>query len=234
MESVNIISSFLAGLLIFLAPCTLPIVPGYISFISYGDKNKAVRNAVLFSAGFLVVFLLFGILASLFGYFLAPYKLLLQKIGGILVVVLGLHILGIFNISFFNSNNLSQKVTRFYKTKWGPFLFGSAFALGWSPCVGPVLAGIFFYASFSFSALKAVWLFLFFGLGFVLPFVFISFLVKRGKSVKLKSYKIFNTLSGLLLVFLGVLIFMDNFGSIISFFYKVLGFINYEAIENLL
>ena len=234
MEHVNIITSFIAGLLMFLAPCTLPLVPGFIAFISHGERPKVTKNAFLFCLGFLATFLLFGILAGLLGHVLAPYKFVLQKVGAVIIMIFGLYLLGLFRIPLFSGSNIGEKFKNFYKGKYGAFFFGVSFALGWTPCVGPVLAGIFFFATFSYSVLWSLLLFFFFSLGFIVPFMIVAYLVQRGKNLALRSSKWFTIFAGLLLIFLGVLLFVDNFGVIAGFLYQALDFINYEKLNNLL
>lgn len=234
MENINIISSFLAGIFMFLAPCTLPLVPGFVAFISSGDRTKAIRNSTLFCLGFLVTFLVFGILAGILGHVLLPYKIILQKIGGLFIIFFGLYITGLFRLPFFERNFSPALFQKILKHKYSPFIFGVSFACGWTPCVGPVLAGIFFYAAFSFSVLKALWLFFFFALGFIVPFLLISVFVKNGKTLSLRSSKWFSILAGLLLVFIGVLLLMDDFNSLSVWAYKLFQFVNYEGINSLL
>ena len=235
MHEVNIITAFLAGIVMFFAPCTLPIVPGFVVFISEGDKEKSIRNSLLFSLGFSLTFLLFGLLAGLLGKFLLPYKALIQKLGAIFIIIFGLYSLGLFKLSIFNNQPLQEFIKKFLKKKASPFIFGVSFACGWTPCVGPVLASLFLYAAFSFSLFQAIYLFLFFSLGFVIPFLFVAFFVKHSKGIlKLKSSKWFSILAGLILIFLGVLLLTDNFNLIGAWAYKVFNFINYQGINNFL
>jgi cytochrome c-type biogenesis protein len=235
MENVNFLTSFIAGLVMFLAPCTLPLVPGFIAFISHGEKNRTVKNAFLFCLGFLITFIVFGLLAGVLGKFLLPYKLIVQKVGAVFVIVLALYMLGLFNLSLFQNANAGNFLHKIFKGKFTPFIFGVSVALGWSPCVGPVLAGIFFYATFSYSVFQALWLFLFFSLGFIVPFMAVAFLVRNSKrEVFLKSFKGIEIIAGLLLLFIGLLLLTDNFSLLAGWFYKFFGFINYEGINNLL
>lgn len=235
MEHVNIITAFVAGVLMFLAPCTLPLVPGFIAYISSNEKEKAVRKAFMFCLGFLLTFLLFGILAGLLGHVLAPYKIFLQKLGALFIIFFGLYILGIFKLSLFNGTRVTEYFHHLQKTRFSPFIFGVSFAAGWSPCVGPVLAGIFFYATFAYSVFQALWLFLFFALGFIAPFLLVAYLVQRShREVRIRSYRIFNILAGAILLFVGLLLFTDNFSLIAVWAYEVLDFFNYESINSLL
>lgn len=234
MEHVNIITSFLAGLVMFLAPCTLPLVPGFISFLSHGDREHVVKKAYLFCLGFLLTFMVFGLFAGLLGTVLLPYKLFVQRIGAVCIIVLGLYILGLFRLPFFNTTSFGDSLRRIFSSKATPFFFGVSIALGWSPCVGPVLAGIFFFAAFSYSIFQALLLFLFFALGFVIPFMVVAQLVKSGKNPSLRSSRWFNIFAGLILIFIGILLLKDNFNLLASWAYKALHFVNYEAINNLL
>ncbi len=234
MEHVNIITAFVAGLVMFLAPCTLPLVPGFVAFISEGEREKVIRNSLKFCLGFLLTFLVFGLLAGILGHTLAPLKFVIQKIGAAFVILLGIYMLGIFRLPFFRGQILGENFRQVFKGKFSPFVFGVSIALGWSPCVGPVLAGIFFYATFSFSVLQALWLFIFFSLGFIVPFLVIAWLVKRGRKMTLRSSHWFSVAAGVILIFIGVLLLTDRFSLLATWAYKILDFINYEKINSLL
>ncbi len=234
MDHVNVLTAFLAGIVMFLAPCTLPLLPGFVAYLSHGERERMMKSALLFCAGFLVTFLIFGILAGLLGHVLAPAKYILEKVGGVFVVILGISMLGIFHLPFFHGQLIGQNLRELFKGKFSPFIFGISIALGWSPCVGPVLAGIFFYAAFSYSVFQALWLFLFFALGFIVPFLLIAWLMKRGKRVTLGSSKLFSVIAGLILIFIGILLIAGNFNMLATWFYAIFSFINYEAINSLL
>lgn len=234
MGHVTIITSFLAGLVMFLAPCTLPLVPGFISFISHGEREKVLRRAFLFCLGFLLTFMVFGLFAGLLGQALLPYKLVIQKVGAVMVFLLGLSMLGFFRLPFFKGQIFGESLRKIFHSHASPFFFGVSIALGWSPCVGPVLAGIFFYAAFSYSLFQALWLFLFFSLGFIVPFLLVAYLVKRGKNLQLRSSKWFTIFSGLILVFIAALLYFNSFYVIVRWAYEVFGFLNYEGINSLL
>ena len=234
MQHVTIITSFIAGLVMFLAPCTLPLVPGFISFISHGEREKVFNKALLFCLGFLLTFMVFGLFAGILGQALLPYKLVIQKFGAVMVFILGLSMLGFFRLPFFKGQIFGESLRKIFHSHASPFFFGISIALGWSPCVGPVLAGIFFYATFSYSVFQALWLFLFFSLGFIVPFLVVAYFVKRGKSPALKSSKWLTIFSGLILIFISLLLYFDSFYLIISWAYKIFGFLNYEGINGLL
>ncbi len=188
----------------------------------------------MFCLGFLLTFMIFGLLAGILGYALAPVKAVIEKVGAVFVIILGLYMIGLFNLPFFQGQIFGEKFRNIFKGKSSPFIFGVSIALGWSPCVGPVLAGIFFYAAFSYSVFQALWLFLFFSLGFIIPFLAIAYLVRNGKRVKLGSSKIFSIIAGLILIFIGILLFKSEFSRLSGWLYQFLHFINYSKINTFL
>jgi cytochrome c-type biogenesis protein len=229
---INIVASFLAGFFMFLAPCTLPILPGFIVFI--GSDKKIVRNALFFCLGFLLTFLLFGLLAGLLGRFLLPYKILIQNVGAVFIIFFGLYTLQLFKLPIFEGQRVQDFFGRFLRKRFSPFIFGVSFACGWTPCVGPILASMFFYAAFYGTVFKAIVMFLIFSLGFVIPFLIIAFLVKRSKkALNLKSFRWFNIFAGLVLIFIGILLLTDNFSLLSIWGFKLFQFLNYQGINNL-
>lgn len=193
MEIVGLgfaISAFIAGLLTFLAPCTLPLVPAYLGFISgvstkdldMTDENavrqarrKIILNGLFFILGFTIVFVLFGTLAGVLGQGLTPYRIWLTRIGGLLVILFGLFMLGVFRIPFLQAQH-SLKMPSFLKVgkPSTSTVVGGAFAFGWTPCVGPILGSILLLASTNGSALSGAALLGIFSLGLAVPFILIS------------------------------------------------------------
>lgn len=232
-----IFSAFTAGVLMFLAPCTLPLVPAYLGFISGvstkeledKDKGAAVRKRVFFNGlffvlGFSVIFILFGVFAGIFGGSIGDFRIWLGRIGGVLVVLFGLSMLGIFKLPFF-SRGAAFRIPAFLQVgKFSSsFIIGAAFAFGWTPCVGPILASILLLASTKASALMGGLLLAIFSLGLAVPFILIS--LAMGSAAKkidalfsfLKTYRVpllafFGFLLGFLLNVL-LLVFFAKFGN---------------------
>jgi len=244
-----IISAFIAGLVMFLAPCTLPIVPAYLGFISgvsikdfsklEGEERKKAQrkillNGVAFILGFTLIFVMFGTLAGLFGQALAPVRIWLARIGGLFVILFGLFMLGVFDLKFLQVEK-RIKLPSFMKvgSPTTSFGIGSAFAFGWTPCVGPILASILLLASTSSTAFQGGFLLLIFSLGLAVPFLIVaaatsyasSFIEKGSKYLKYVSM-----IGGVFLLGLGFLLLTDNFGILIQYGYQFFDFLNYEAL----
>jgi cytochrome c-type biogenesis protein len=234
------VAAFSAGLLSFVSPCVLPLVPSYISYITGLSieqltdanarsefKRAIVVNALLFIAGFSVVFIAFGASASFIGQILITYQDHIRRIGGVLIVVFGLYLLGILNINFLQMEHRFQFRNR-PVGYLGSFLIGIAFAAGWTPCVGPVLGTILLYASTTDSLLDGVLLLASYSLGLGLP-LFLGlglplFLTALGVDRFLAYFKQartylwgVSTVSGVLLVIVGVMIYANSLTMITSF-----------------
>jgi cytochrome c-type biogenesis protein len=232
MENVSLFAAFTAGLISFISPCVLPLIPAYLSFISgvsveemkSQDRKSAVLkkvslNTLLFILGFSLVFVALGASATFIGDFLLSKLSLFNKIAGVIIVLLGLHLLGVFRIPFLNYEK------RFHtKSKplglLGSFLVGLAFAFGWTPCIGPILAGILLLASNQDTITKGVVLLSSYSLGLGIPFFvtavsFHSFLSVFGW-IK-KHFRTIEIISGLFLIIIGFLIFIGSFSSLTGF-----------------
>ena len=248
---IFIISTFFAGILTFLAPCTLPLVPAYLGFISGVDQDalknpetaRAARrkiffNGLAFIVGFSLVFIAFGVLAGIAGQALAPYRIWMARIGGILVILFGLFMLGFFKLPFFQSDK------RIPIPKWltlgrpsSSLFIGGTFALGWTPCVGPILGSVLLLAGTSATAVQGGFLLAVFSLGLAIPFLIIALLFSRATryidSIS-KYLKWVSIIGGIFLILLGLLLVTDNFGLSIQYGYELLDFINYDRLLDFL
>ncbi len=168
-------AAFIAGVLMFLAPCTLPIVPGYLVFIA-GAGGRVVRNAFSFVFGFSTVFILFGLFAGLLGSYLGPYREFLAQLAGLVLLLFGLTMLGLRIPILSNERHLSISKVAMGKP-WSSFLIGALFALGWSPCIGPILGTVLLLASQSSTALMGAMLLGVFSLGLGIPFILTAFFI---------------------------------------------------------
>ncbi len=225
-ESVSYLVAFSAGVLSFVSPCVLPLIPAYISFITglslteltKGGKSSTLRkdtmlNSLSFIAGFSAIFVVLGISASLLGQFLLDYQWVLSKVGGVLIIIFGLFISGLLKLDFLYREkriHLHAKPAGYL----GSLLVGATFALGWTPCVGPILSAILLYASSSQSVFSAVALLGVYSLGLGIPFFlsslalnsFLAYFDRARKYIKAIS-----VLSGVFLIVIGVLILTDSF-----------------------
>lgn len=248
MDLSLIIPTFIAGILTFLAPCTLPLVPGYLGFISGSSlddlndptKSKKARwniflNGLFFMVGFSAVFIIMGTLVGFIGAtLLAPYRIWLARIGGIFVIIFGLFMLNVVKIPFLMAEKQIQAPALFKRGKpTNSFILGSAFAFGWTPCVGPILGSVLLLASTSTTALQGGLLLSVFSAGLAIPFLLIAIGIGSAPRYVQNISKYLNIISvvgGVFLIFLGVLLATDNVGVLISYGYKVLQFINYDAL----
>jgi cytochrome c-type biogenesis protein len=232
IPQISFVAAFSAGLLSFVSPCVLPLVPSYISYITglsieqltdvserMKFKRAIVLNSLLFIAGFSSVFIAFGASASLLGQMLVTYQDSIRRIGGILIIVFGLYLLGILNLNFLKMEHRYQFRNR-PAGYLGSFLVGIAFAAGWTPCVGPVLGSILLYASTTDSLLDGVVLLTFYSVGLGLPLFLTALGVDRFlayfKEVRTYLWAV-STVSGVLLVTVGVMIYANSLTMITSF-----------------
>jgi len=249
-----IIPAFIAGILTFLAPCTLPLVPGYLAFISgvsakdlaiperaAGARKRIFMNGVMYVIGFSIVFILLGSLFGLAGSFLAQYRIWLSRIGGAFVIFFGLYLMHAFNLPIFKKAfgwlNTEHKFNFVNKLTPGrpfsSFIFGATFAFGWTPCIGPILGTILFLASTSGSVLSGSFLLLVFSAGLAIPFLAIALGLGHATKYITKISKYLNIISivgGAFLVYMGYLLLTDNLILFIGKFYQYFSFINYDRL----
>lgn len=235
MEStqLSIFVAFSAGLLSFVSPCVLPLIPSFVTYITgltfediTSNKDRAkvrsitIINSLAFIGGFTTVFVLFGGSATLIGQALLAYQDFVRKIGGILIILFGLYILGLLKLNFLSSEkkiHIENKPAGYF----GSFIVGTAFAAGWTPCVGPILGSLLLYASTTGSVAKGMGLLAVYSLGLGLP-LFISSLAIN---TFLSAFKVVSQymrwitlLSGAFLIVIGVMIFTNSFTLLTSWF----------------
>jgi cytochrome c-type biogenesis protein len=218
------IAAFVAGLMSFLSPCVLPLVPGYVSLISGAGVEelksqesqllqKVMLNSIAFILGFSIVFVTLGAISTEVGQILAIYKSQLSVVAGIVIVLFGLHLTGLLRIKALLADKRLHSV-KGGSTVWGAFVIGFAFAFGWTPCVGPILAVILGFAAAQDSIVKGIILLAIYSLGLAVPFLLTSLGIERF----LKFYSRFRThmhalevVSGVLLIVLGGLLIFGRF-----------------------
>ena len=229
-----LIKSFLAfgaGFISFLSPCVLPLIPGYISYISgesLGDivekQKKIILKTVLFSLGFSLVFISFGATASLIGNILLENSNTLRIIAGIIIIIFSLQLIGILNLNFLNQEKRFQ--TKNYSNNlFFPILVGAAFGFGWTPCIGPVLGSILTLAAVESSIGKGILLLSFYSLGLAIPFILSGYGISKflafSKNFR-KNIKIVSVSGGVILLITGILILTNKL--------QTLGYFILEAI----
>ncbi|MEX0649781.1 MAG: cytochrome c biogenesis protein CcdA [Candidatus Andersenbacteria bacterium] len=243
-----IIPSFIAGVLTFLAPCTLPLVPGYLGFISGvslddlrdpvkapGIRRRILLNGLLYVIGFSVVFIILGSLVGFAGALLGQYRLWLTRIGGVLVIFFGLYMMRIIKLP---ASMSAEK--HFIPVRWlkpghptSSFLFGVAFAAGWTPCVGPILASILALAAATTTLWQGAFLLTIFSLGLAVPFLVIAAGIGSVAPRLTKLEKYLNWVSivgGIFLVFVGILLLTNRLAVWIGYSYQWLEFLNYDRL----
>lgn len=232
--SVSIPTAFVFGLLSFFSPCVLPLVPAYLSFMSgvsveelmSARGSEALKRtglkSLLFVLGFSVVFVAMGATASSVGQFLINQTYVLMKVAGVIVVIFGLHMLGIFRIKALYTEKRFH--ARFQSIGFAaPFLIGVMFAFGWTPCIGPVLGAILALAASSNTLGQGIGLLAVYSLGLGIPFLITGF--ATGAALKALGrfkphFRKFEVASGVLMIMVGILIFTDNLQSLSGIFNK--------------
>jgi cytochrome c-type biogenesis protein len=215
---IELFIAFGAGLISFLSPCVLPLIPGYISFISGASLNELLEKKkinliplILFTLGFSFVFIMFGVAASYLGQVLLQNSQTLRVIAGLVIIIFSLQLIGIINISFLN---FEKKIyTKRNNNIWFSFIVGMAFGFGWTPCIGPILGSILALASTEETIFKAVILLSFYSLGLAIPFILSGYLMQRflmfSKNFK-KNINLVSKIGGIILLITGILILTNQ------------------------
>ena len=215
---IELIIAFGAGLISFLSPCVLPLIPGYVSYISGNSindlidkKNVNLIPMILFAIGFSTVFIIFGAASTFLGQVLLQNSYELRIIAGLIIIILSLHIIGVLNISFLNfEKRIETKTnTNFYS----PLLIGMAFAFGWTPCIGPILGSILVLAATEESINRGILLLSFYSLGLAIPFILSGYLIQKflifSKNFR-KNINLVSKIGGIILLITGVLIITNQ------------------------
>ena len=218
--------AFGAGFISFLTPCVLPIIPGYISYITgknlneiEQDKTNVLIKTILFSIGFSVVFIILGATASAIGNILLFLSNELRIAAGIIIILFSLQMLGVLNLNFLNQEKRLE--TKSYKDNYAfPLLVGAAFAFGWTPCIGPVLGSILALSATEASIGAGVLLLSFYSLGLAIPFILSGYYMSRFLTTRKNFSKYYGRLTktgGVILFLTGILIATNQI-QVISFY----------------
>ncbi len=229
-QSITYPAALAAGLTSFLSPCILPLVPAYFSFISgysfdeltgdqpSGLRRKVVESTVAFGLGFTLINILLGASASLLGGLIMRYNFLIRIAGGLVIIILGFHLIGLLRIRFLEMEkrlHLRKKPTHIL----GTVLVGMAFAAGWSPCIGPILSAILFLAAVEETVLEGVMLLSVYSFGLWVPFLLMSLFINQMLVILHKTkraLKFVNVATGVMLIGLGMALIFDRFGMLWS------------------
>lgn len=211
---------FIEGLLSFLSPCILPLIPVYISYLAGAtideiQNDQSLRRTMLFNSfgfilGISMVFIILGAGASTIGNFFVTYDVLFRKVGAIIIIIFGLFSTGLLKINFLNYErriNVKNKSPKFINA----FILGATFSFGWTPCIGPILGSVLLLASTS-STLEAMFMLLVYSIGMTIPFLLTTLLIGKAMRQFKKVYSYFNIIkmiSGVLLIIIGIAMYFD-------------------------
>jgi len=225
VSNITFFGAFIAGLLSFLSPCVLPLIPSYITYItgisfaelqvdhpSHEVRRRTILHSLLFILGFTFIFVMLGASASFIGNFLQSHMQAIRKVGGILIIVFGVHLSGVVPIHFLLGDK--RFVVKNRPAGYiGSFLIGVAFAAGWTPCIGPILASILMVAATEDTIWQGIALLLTYSLGLGIPFFLSSLALHQFLVIfnRFKKYiRIFEITTGIFLIIVGVLVFTNS------------------------
>tara|TARA_Y100000590_G_scaffold282490_1_gene317708 strand:+ start:737 stop:1444 length:708 start_codon:yes stop_codon:yes gene_type:complete len=227
---IELLVAIIAGFLSFLSPCVLPLIPGYISYISGSSLNELLENKkvnlfpiILFTVGFSIVFIIFGAAATFIGKLFLKNSFELRIIAGVIIIIFSLHIIGVLKLNFLNYEKKIYSDKR--KGIFGSIIIGMAFGFGWTPCIGPILGSILALASTEENINKGILLLFFYSLGLAIPFILSGYLIQKfmmvSKNLK-KNMNLISKIGGCLLLITGLLIITNQL--------QVLGFYLIEIV----
>tara|TARA_B100001063_G_C16605306_1_gene472909 strand:- start:95 stop:799 length:705 start_codon:yes stop_codon:yes gene_type:complete len=230
---LELLIAFGAGFISFLSPCVLPLIPGYISFISgqslheiLEKKNVKIFPLVLFCFGFSTVFVLLGASASFLSQALLKNSETLRILAGVIIIIFSLQLLGLINIPMLNSDKRFD--TKKSSNVLFPYIIGLAFGFGWTPCIGPILGSILAIASIEETLSKALVLLSLYSLGLAIPFIFSGYLIQNflifSKNFK-KNINIFSKIGGIILLLTGILILTNQLQAIGFYLFNIFPFL---------
>ena len=229
---IELLIAFGAGLISFLSPCVLPLIPGYVSFISGQSLQEILKSKqidflplVLFCSGFSTVFIILGASASFLGQTLLQNSEILRIIAGIIIIIFSLQLIGLINIGYLNLEK------RFDAKKsqniFFPYVIGLAFGFGWTPCIGPILGSILALASIEETLSRAVILLISYSLGLAIPFILSGYLIQRfllfSKNFK-RNINLISKIGGFILLITGILILTNQLQSLGFYIIKIFPF----------
>lgn len=211
--------SFLEGIITFISPCLLPMLPVYVTYFAGGEERKrsrVVKNAIGFIIGFTTVFVLMGALAGLFGELTQKYATAVNIVTGAIVVFFGLSFLGLFRLNIFKGSRFENKTDLGF---FSSILFGIVFSVGWTPCVGAFLGSALMLAASGGSTAQGILMLLAYSVGLGIPFFISTILIDKLKGafnfIK-RHYRVINTVSGILLIIMGILMATGTFGRFLA------------------
>jgi len=208
MGDITIFIAFFSGLISFLSPCVLPLIPAYVSILADEDenlkKNKVLSQSLLFILGFTIIFIIMGASGALIGRLFGENIKFFRVLAGIIIIIFGLQTSEIIKIKFlYREKRFNKRVKEF-----GPIVMGMAFAAGWTPCIGPILGSILLYASSQSEVATGIVMLLFYSLGMGVPFLITAILIEKFDFVRKKIYKYMvpiKKISGIFMIIIGLL-----------------------------
>ncbi|MDC0353104.1 cytochrome c biogenesis protein CcdA [Candidatus Pelagibacter sp.] len=229
---IELLIAFGAGLISFLSPCVLPLIPGYVSFISGQSLQEILKSKrinilplILFCFGFSTVFIILGASASFLGQTLLQNSEILRIIAGIIIIIFSLQLVGVINIPYLNFEKRFD--ARESRNILFPYIIGLAFGFGWTPCIGPILGSILALASIEETLSRAILLLSFYSLGLAIPFVLSGYLIQKfllfSKNFK-KNINIISKIGGVILLITGILILTNQLQAIGFYIIKIFPF----------